>query len=247
MPTESLMRLASERVIVALDAADDPAARRLVARLPAVRFWKVGLELFTACGPALVEALRQRDCRVFLDLKFHDIPNTVAGACRSAAALGVDLLTVHASGGSEMIRAAVEATHTQAERLGRPAPKILAVTLLTSLAAEHLRGELQVELGVRDYVLRLAELAVHSGAQGLVCSGLEVQALRSFLGSGVLLVTPGIRCAAGDAHDQQRVLDPKTAILLGSDYLVVGRAISAAPDPAAAFEAVVSQIAECVR
>lgn len=239
--------LATDRIIVALDTADPDVAQALVEALGEVHFWKVGLELFTAAGPSCVRSLKEQGGRVFLDLKFHDIPNTVAGACRSAVGLGVDFLTVHAGGGAAMIRSAVGATQAMAEQLCQPAPKILAVTLLTSIGLEGLQAEMQVPSTPGDYVLKLAEMAVKSGADGLVCSGGEVGILRDLLGSQVLLVTPGIRPHGTSAQDQQRVFSPVEALRAGADYLVVGRPVTAAPDPAAAYRAIVAEISEVVR
>ncbi|BAC89599.1 orotidine-5'-phosphate decarboxylase [Gloeobacter violaceus] len=232
----------AERVIVALDLADAQAARALVERAPAVRFWKVGLELFTAAGPGLIEWLKARGCRVFLDLKFHDIPNTVAGACRAATRLGVDLLTVHATGGQPMLMAAVSACTGEAARLGSPAPAVLAVTLLTSLDAQLLEQQLLVNVGVSGYVEHLAVLAVSSGVQGVVCSPLETALLRERCGNDFLIVTPGIRPGGSGEGDQRRTLTPGEAFARGADYLVVGRPVTTAPDPQVAFKAIVAEV-----
>jgi orotidine-5'-phosphate decarboxylase len=227
-------------VIIALDLPGRTAALEMVDRLGGeAGFYKVGLELFTSEGPGVVSDLKERGKRVFLDLKLHDIPNTVGGAVRSAAALGVDLLTVHAMGGRAMIEAAVEAGREAGEALGTPSPRILAVTILTSLDAKALGAVSGREIyDTRAEVLRLGGLAVTAGAHGLVASAREAQALRSSLGDRVLLVTPGIRLKGGDTHDQTRVTDPGSAVRAGSDYLVVGRTVTAAPDPAAALEQV---------
>jgi orotidine-5'-phosphate decarboxylase len=223
-----------ERVIVALDVADQAAAEQLTAQLPAVKFWKIGLELFVATGSTFVHRLKVQDKRIFLDLKLHDIPNTVAGACRNISDLGVDFLTVHAVGGAAMIRAAAESVQDNT--------KILAVTLLTSLSQTALNTELQVPLSVQDYVRKLAEVALKNGAGGLVCSPLELALLRETFGSEILLVTPGIRPSTGQQQDQQRTLTPAEAIQSGASYLVVGRPITQAPNPALAFSAIVQEI-----
>jgi len=222
---------------VALDFATEDKARVLVSQLgESVGFYKVGKELFTAVGPALVRDLVSGGKKVFLDLKFHDIPNTVAGAVRSAASLGVSLLTVHASGGSKMLRAAAEAAVQSSTR-----PTVLAVTVLTSLASADLE-EIGVNSGVEAQVLRLADLAVKAGCGGIVASAQEAARLRQALGNQFTLVTPGIRLAGGAAADQARVVTPEDAIRAGADYLVVGRPITAADEPRQAALAITQQI-----
>ncbi len=229
-----------ERIVLAVDRPDLEGVRPLLARLaPGVGAVKIGLELYTAAGPVAVEAVRAAGGRVFLDLKLHDIPNTVAGAVRSAAGLGVDFLTLHAAGGPAMLEAAVAA----AAGAGARGPVLLAVTVLTSLdgaalSAVGLTGPAEAA------VLRLARLAVAAGVRGLVCSPLEVPALRGALGDEPLIVTPGIRTGgttAGD--DQRRTLSAAAAVRAGSDYVVVGRPVLAAPDPAAALERLVAELA----
>lgn len=234
----------AERVIVPLDVPDLAAARAQVARLPAVRFWKIGLELFTATGPQLVSELKQQGLKVFLDLKLHDIPNTVAGASRAATRLGVDFLTVHAAGGVRMLCAASEACRLEAGRLGIAPPRILAITVLTSLDADALR-DLHIALELSEYVLQLALLSQRSGVDGVVCSPWETGLLRSACGPDFCIVTPGIRPSGDAQHDQSRTLTPRAAWLAGANYLVVGRPITGASDPARAFEAVVEEIAAC--
>ncbi|AGY59481.1 orotidine-5'-phosphate decarboxylase [Gloeobacter kilaueensis] len=233
----------AERIIVALDVPDAPTAWQWVQRLPQVRFWKVGLELFVAAGPGLVKDLKAQGLRVFLDLKLHDIPNTVAGACRRVTHLGADLLTVHAAGGTAMLRAAADACAREAEHLGIPAPAVLAVTLLTSLDETVLKDELLIEQSPTDYVAHLAGLALAGGVPGIVCSPHEAEAVRARLGDKLLIVTPGIRPAGAEVADQRRTCTPLQAIRAGADYLVVGRPVLAAPDPAAAFAAIVEEIA----
>jgi orotidine-5'-phosphate decarboxylase len=226
-----------ESLIVALDVSHEEKARALVAQLgESVSFYKVGKELFTAVGPALVCDLVASGKRVFLDLKFHDIPNTVAGAVRSAASLGVSLLTVHASGGSKMLEAAAQAAAQSAAK-----PTVLAVTVLTSLAAADLE-EVGVSGSVEAQVLRLAGLAINAGCGGIVASALEAARLRQALGAGFTLVTPGIRPAGAVAADQARVVTPEDAIRAGANYLVVGRPITAADDPQQAARAILQQI-----
>ncbi len=217
-------------------------ALTFAATVSDLRWVKVGLELFVAGGPAVVERLRQRGLRVFLDLKFHDIPATMAGACRSATRLGAELITVHASAGSEALAAAQSAAVQAAADTGLPAPTLLAVTVLTSWDPLRFAAELAIEEPVQAYVPRLAQLAAASGIGGAVCSPLEVAALRADHPHPFALVTPGIRPAGADRGDQQRVLTPAQAVAAGSSQLVIGRPITAAADPAAAFEACCAEL-----
>jgi orotidine-5'-phosphate decarboxylase len=225
--------LENRRVIVALDVADEAAALALAARLdPKLCRVKVGKELFVAAGPSVVARLQERGFEVFLDLKFHDIPNTVAGACRSAARLGVWMVNVHASGGEAMMRAAREAVAAVA----RP-PLLVGVTILTSLGDADLE---KVGFGgtAAENVVRLARLARASGLDGVVCSAQEARELRAATGSDFLLVTPGIRLPGAGADDQSRTVAPLEAVRLGANYLVIGRPITQAADPAAALESI---------
>jgi orotidine-5'-phosphate decarboxylase len=222
---------ADPRVIVALDFPDAPSALALAARLdPGACAVKVGKELFTAAGPGLVRELVGRGFRVFLDLKYHDIPNTVAQACAAATRLGVWMLNVHAAGGRAMLTAARDAVARAAAESGRPRPLLVAVTLLTSLDSEDLAA-IGVAGTAEEQVLRLARLAQASGLDGVVCSAQEAPALRAACGRGFRLVTPGIRPAATATHDQARVATPEAAVAAGADMLVIGRAITAAADP----------------
>lgn len=220
-------------VLVALDYAEEAAALALAEKLsPDLCRLKVGKELFTRCGPGLVQRLQAMGFEIFLDLKFHDIPTTVAGAVRAAADLGVWMVNVHASGGRRMMEAAVAALE------GYPAPPLLiAVTVLTSMSDEDL-----VELGYQESALqrvqRLAALAANSGIAGVVCSAMEAPALRRERGGDFLLVTPGIRLAGDPAGDQRRVVTPAAARERGADYLVIGRSITASSDPLAALQRV---------
>ena len=226
------------RVIVALDFADGKVALALADRIdPAQCRLKVGNELFTAAGPALVQALVRRGFGVFLDLKFHDIPNTVAAACRAAAGLGVWMLNVHASGGRAMLDAARDAVGTHPG-----APKLIAVTLLTSMTDRD-ATEVGLAGSAMDIVRHLALLAKSAGLDGVVCSGQEAAPLRSACGSGFCLVTPGIRPATAGADDQQRVMTPRDALAAGADYLVIGRPVTRAADPVAALAAINEDIA----
>ena len=224
-----------DRLIVALDVPTAAEARDLVSRIgSSATTYKVGKQLFTAEGPQIVRDLVSSGRKVFLDLKFHDIPNTVAGAVMSAAALGVTMLTVHASGGSKMLRAAVEAAAS--------GPMVLAVTVLTSLGDEDL-SELGIAGRAADHVLRLASLARSCGCPGLVASPQEASAIRRSLGSGFAIVTPGIRPAGSASGDQARIATPADALRAGATHLVVGRPITAAADSAAAAKAVLEEIA----
>ena len=203
---------------------------------------KIGNQLFTAAGPAAVEHARKRGCRVFLDLKYHDIPNTVAGAVREATRLGVFMLNVHASGGMAMMRAAGEAAAQAARDFSLPRPVVLGVTVLTSLDRRSLQQELGVTATVEGHVLRLAERAREAGLDGCVASAREIALLRGALGPSWVIVTPGIRpVERGD--DQVRTATPRAAIEAGAHYLVVGRPITAAPDPAVATRAIIEEIA----
>ena len=232
----------AERIIVALDRPDAAAALALAGAIPDLRWVKVGLELFTASGPAVVAELRRRGLRVFLDLKFHDIPATMAGACRSAARLGAELITLQACAGSEALAAAQAGAIEGAAAAGLDAPTLLAVTVLTSWPADRFAAELAIAEPVPSYVNRLAALAAAAGIGGCVCSPLEVAALRQAHPEPFVLVTPGIRPAGAGRGDQARVMGPDQAIAAGSSQLVIGRPITAAADPAAAFAACCGEI-----
>jgi orotidine-5'-phosphate decarboxylase len=226
------------KIVVALDFAEASAALALVDRLdPALCRLKVGKELFTAEGPRFVEQLVQRDFGVFLDLKFHDIPNTVAKACEAACRLGVWMLNVHASGG----RAMMEAARNAVDKSAQP-PLLIAVTVLTSMDQQGLQ-EVGVAGALQEQVLRLARLTQASGLDGVVCSAQESPLLRGHLGDDFCLVTPGIRPAAASRDDQSRVVTPADALRQGSSYLVIGRPITQAPDPLAALHAISNEIA----
>ena len=227
----------STKIIVAFDFADAASALALVERLdPALCRLKVGKELFTVAGPELVRTLVARGFDVFLDLKFHDIPNTVAAACRAAASLGVWMMNVHASGGRRMMEAAREALAD----LPHP-PLLIAVTVLTSMSAEDL-GEVGVASSPADQVLRLARLTQACKLDGVVCSAQEATLLRANLGTDFRLVTPGIRPAGAAIGDQRRVMTPVEALLAGATDLVIGRPITAAADPLAALKQIQSDI-----
>jgi orotidine-5'-phosphate decarboxylase len=227
-------------IIVALDLPSADEAFDLVDRLgDSTDFYKVGSPLFTRAGPPLVRALRDRGKRVFLDLKYHDIPSTVANAVTAAGELGVDLLTIHASGGEAMMRAARDA----AAAFGEQGPRLLGVTILTSFSAVDVELVWNKEIiSVRDEVARLAALAADAGLQGVVTSPLEVESLRRRHGSALIFVTPGIRAADGNLGDQSRTATAAEAARAGADFLVVGRPVLAAADPAAAMMAMREEI-----
>ncbi|HPC59505.1 MAG TPA: orotidine-5'-phosphate decarboxylase [Verrucomicrobiota bacterium] len=229
-------------IIVALDVADAEAALALARTVaPAVGAFKIGKELFTSAGPDIVRRIREMGAAVFLDLKFHDIPNTVARAVAAATRLDVQMLTIHTSGGLEMMRAAEDAAQATARPAGREAPLVLGVTVLTSLDSNTL-AEVGWEPNVGRQVERLAALAVRAGLRGLVCSPLEIAALRQTLPAAVQLVTPGIRTGAEKADDQRRTLSPREALEAGADWLVIGRPIYAAADPRAAAERILASL-----
>jgi orotidine-5'-phosphate decarboxylase len=234
---------ARDKLIVALDVPSAEAGLRLAERLRGhVGMFKVGLENFTAEGPVLSRFLVAIGEKIFLDLKLHDIPNTVRAAARQAAQLGVSMFNVHASGGRKMMEAALAGA--QEGVAGRPEgsrPLVLAVTVLTSLAGEDL-AELGVGGSPEEAVVRLALLARDAGLDGVVASPREIAALRQALGPGFVIVTPGIRPATADVNDQVRVATPASAIRAGADYLVVGRPITEAPDPAVAADALVAEM-----
>jgi orotidine-5'-phosphate decarboxylase len=230
-----------DRLIVALDVPSARQARQIVQSIgDAATTFKVGKQLFTAEGPQVVRDLVSSGRKVFLDLKFHDIPNTVAGAVRSAAELGVTMLTVHASGGSKMLKAGADAAAQSAAK-----PMVLAVTVLTSLSEADLQ-EIGVPGTVLSQVLRLGALARKAGCGGLVASAHEARELRRELGEGFAIVTPGVRPAGSAAGDQARVVTPRDAIAAGATHLVVGRPILEAPDPAQAAAAIVADIESAV-
>jgi len=232
-----------DRLIVALDVETTAEAERMADRLQGlVTRFKIGSQLFTAAGPGAVETIQKRGAEVFLDLKFHDIPNTVAGAAREAARMGVMMFNVHASGGRAMMAAAAEGAATAARELGVRRPIVLAVTVLTSLDRGALGRELGVADSVEGHVLHLAALAAAAGLDGCVASPNEIRTLRTSRGPGWVIVTPGVRPAGSAAGDQSRIATPATAVTAGAHYLVVGRPITAAPDPARAAEAVLREM-----
>jgi len=226
-----------QRLIVALDVSTAAAARKIVAAVgDSAHAYKVGMQLYTAEGPAVVRELVGSGRRVFLDLKYHDIPNTTGAAVREAAELGVSMLTVHASGGGKMLSAAVEGAQSV-----KPDLLVLAVTVLTSLNDVEL-GKIGMRGGVLEQVLRLAALAFTHGCKGVVASAQEAGALREEFGREFAIVTPGVRLAGSGPHDQARVVTPAEAIAAGASHIVVGRPITEAVDPAAEARAILGQM-----
>jgi orotidine-5'-phosphate decarboxylase len=229
-------------IIVALDVPNADAALKLVEQLaPVSGGFKIGSELFTSAGPDIVKKIRTRGGMVFLDLKFHDIPNTVAKSVAAAVQLDVQMLTVHASGGTEMLKAAEKSAEETAWKLGRTPPLVLGVTVLTSLDAGALR-EVGLDVNVDYQVRRLANVATKAGLRGLVCSPLEIPALRKILPAQVQLVTPGIRTGDEKSDDQKRTLTPREAIAAGANWLVIGRPIYAAENPKQAAEKILESL-----
>lgn len=225
----------ADKIIVPLDVSTEAAALALIDRLPQVTFWKVGLELFVSSGARILETLKARDKKIFLDLKFHDIPNTMAGACRSVARYGVDLLTVHAAAGQVALQSAQSAAIEAAAAVDLPPPNLIAITVLTSLTPRALAFELKIPLELEDYALQMALLAKDCGLAGAVCSPQEVARLRDTCGKDFLLVCPGVRPTWAERGDQQRAMTPAAALKAGANYLVIGRPITTAADPEAAF------------
>ena len=232
----------ADRIIVALDGMAPNRALAFAAQVEGLRWVKVGLELFVQAGPEVVAQLRAQGLRVFLDLKFHDIPATMAGACRRAAALGAELITVHACSGSEALQAAQAAAVEGAQTAGLDAPTLLAVTVLTSWQEQRLQRELAITQGIAERVPALAQLSATAGIGGCVCSPLEASALRAQHPEPFALVTPGIRPKGTAIGDQARVMGPAEALAAGASQLVIGRPISKADDPSAAFAACCAEL-----
>jgi len=231
----------ADRIIIALDVPTKDEGIALVSRLKDARTFKVGLELFTAEGPALFRKLKALRKDIFLDLKLHDIPNTAAGAVRSAFRHGVQMMTIHTSGGREMMAKAAEVARRTAAETGRPKPVLLGVTVLTSLKGADLE-EVGLGADVAAQVLRLAGLAKAAGLDGVVCSPQEIEVLRREYGRELVIVTPGIRPVWAAAQDQKRIMTPAEAVAKGADYLVIGRPITGAPSPNEAFLRVVEEL-----
>jgi len=233
---------AKDKIIFALDVANTDEAAKWVSVLKGrVGFFKIGLELFTATGPDIVGLVKEAGIKVFLDLKFHDIPNTVAGAVRSAVRLGVDMMTLHLSGGKAMIAAGVEAAREESANLGITRPKIIGVSVLTSLGDSDMK-ELGFRANAVEQVMSLLDVALKSGADGMVCSAADLDRIKPLALKGFTIITPGIRPAGVDKGDQSRIATPASAIKAGSSLLVIGRPISAAADPVKAVELIATEI-----
>lgn len=231
------------KLIIALDVHDLDEAERLMDRLQGmVRQYKLGAQLLTESGPEAVQRVRRRGCGIFYDMKFHDIPRTVATAVTAACRFGATLVNVHASGGREMMSAAAEAALQVAGETGQPRALVLGVTVLTSLNAEILGGELGVTRGVEEQVVSLARLAQSAGLDGVVASPHEIAAVRAACGPTFLILTPGIRPKGSEAGDQKRFLTPGEAVAAGADYLVVGRPVVCAKDPAATVREILDEM-----
>jgi len=234
---------APERLILALDVPEHDYALEIVDKYSDyINIFKVGLELFTSCGPKIVEDIKERGKKVFLDLKFHDIPNTVSKAALSATRLGVYMFNLHASGGLEMMKRCKDSVVEVCLKENIDRPKILAVTVLTSLSREILKDELGIQYGLRTHVRHLSALALKAGLDGVVASAREVEIIRNHCGKEFLIVTPGIRPSWTPPDDQKRTMTPQDAIREGSDYLVIGRAVMQQPDPVKAIELISLEI-----
>jgi len=231
-----------DRLIVALDVDTEEKAVAMAEKLKnEVKFFKIGLELFTSCGPGIVKRIIETDSRIFLDLKFHDIPNTVLKAAAAATRLGVDMFNVHALGGFDMMKAVREAASSEASDLGIVKPKILAVTILTSMDGAALK-KIGIDVNVKDEVLKLALLAKAAGLDGVVASPHEAKAIRAAIGADFLIVTPGVRPGSTQTNDQKRVATPKDTIKNGADYIVVGRPITEAANPVEAARNILKEM-----
>lgn len=231
----------AKRIIIALDVATREKAFHLVHKLPDAEVFKVGLELFTAEGPSLLQELNDMRKKIFLDLKLHDIPNTIAGAVKVGVRHHIHMMTLHASGGLEMMSRSAEEAAREADKEGVSKPLLLGVTILTSLKDEQL-SEIGMESSASNQVIKLARLAQKAGLDGVVCSPQEIEIIRKEIGKDFLVVAPGIRPAWAAAHDQKRIMTPSQAIHKGADYLVIGRPITQAPSPQEAFQKITDEI-----
>ncbi|MDA8092112.1 MAG: orotidine-5'-phosphate decarboxylase [Nitrospiraceae bacterium] len=235
---------AKQKIILALDVDNGPAALETVDRFGGrVNIYKVGLELFTAEGPSIVRDIQARGKKVFLDLKFHDIPNTVAKAARTAARLGVFMFNIHASAGSEAMRRARDEVVELSLKENLPRPLLIAVTVLTSQNQDELKTEFGIQHSLRTHVKHLAGLAKNAGLDGVVASGQEVSMIKEHLGGKFLIVTPGIRPSSYPPDDQKRTMTPREALRAGADFIVLGRAVTGQKDPEKALEQIESELA----
>ncbi|MDD5084726.1 MAG: orotidine-5'-phosphate decarboxylase [Candidatus Omnitrophica bacterium] len=233
----------TERVIVALDTPDIIIATKLVHALKDdIKIFKIGSELFTSCGPEIVRLVQDSGAKVFLDLKFFDIPNTVANVAQVACHLGVFMFNVHALGGAKMMKVTAEAVKGEAERRGLPKPIVLAVTVLTSMSGKELTEDLSISKSLEEEVVHLAKMAKDAGLDGAVASAREARLLKDKIGKDFLVVTPGIRPRWSAAGDQHRIVTPRDAFDGGADYIVIGRPITADPDPRRAVERIKKEL-----
>ena len=234
---------AKERIILALDVDSEEKALSLVEMLPPrVGLFKVGMQVFNSVGPDIIHRIHDRGGEVFLDLKFHDIPNTVGAVSRVVAGMGCMMFNVHCAGGREMMEAAAGAVREAAVKLGISRSRVLGVTVLTSLSQSQFNAELGIPGAIRDTVVRWAVMAQDSGLDGVVASPHEVRAIRERCGPDFLTVTPGVRPTCADTQDQKRVTTPREAVEFGADYLVIGRPITASPDPVAAAQKITAEL-----
>ncbi len=233
-----------EKIILALDVSSEHEAVELVHELKdCVGAFKIGLELFTSTGPKIIEAVKSAGAeRIFFDGKFHDIPNTVAGAARAAVRMGIWMFNVHTFGGSDMMRAARDAAMDEADKLGVGSPVIIGVTVLTSIRAEVLQHELSVSLTLENQVVHLAQLAQNAGLDGVVASPHEISLIKGACGPEFAVVTPGVRPVWSAKNDQARIMTPSDAVHNGADYIVIGRAVTAAEDRRAAAQRIIEEL-----
>ncbi|MDD5087072.1 MAG: orotidine-5'-phosphate decarboxylase [Candidatus Nanoarchaeia archaeon] len=236
---------ASEKLVLALDVPDLESAEELVNKLKGcVKVFKVGTQLFTTEGAKVIDMINKKNCKVFLDLKFHDIPNTVKGAVESAVNLGVYIIDVHASGGYEMMKAAADAAKQKSKEISVERPLILGVTVLTSINQEVLNNELNVDKDLNEQVVCLAKLAKSAGLDGVVASPNEIKKIRDVCGDDFVILTPGIRHSKDELNDQKRVMTPRQAIKQGADFIVVGRPIRNAINPVEAAKDIINEMEE---
>ena len=234
---------ARERLVLALDVDDFESAKDLVFKLKNyVGVFKIGSQIFTSEGTKIINMINKAGARVFLDLKFHDIPNTVKGAAESATKLGVYIFTIHTSGGYEMMKAAADAARETSEKLGIKKPLVLGVTVLTSISQDILEKEICVKKSLKEYVVHLAKLAKSAGLDGVVASPQEIREIRNACGNDFIILTPGIRPAGEELNDQKRVMTPKQALEEGADFLVVGRPIRNAKNPVKAAQDILKEM-----
>ncbi|HOQ08908.1 MAG TPA: orotidine-5'-phosphate decarboxylase [Syntrophomonadaceae bacterium] len=234
-----------ERIILALDVDSEARALELVEKLAdSVGAFKVGMQLYNQVGPGIVRQIQDLGGRVFVDLKFHDIPNTVAGAARVMTGLNCFMFNVHSSGGRDMMTAAMKAVQEESARLGCAPPLVLAVTVLTSISEQQLHDEMYISRSMEQTVMGWAQMAKECGLNGVVCSPQEIEPIRRACGSDFVIVTPGIRPLWSEKNDQKRITTPREALRLGADYMVIGRPITAAPDPREAALRIIEELEE---